>query len=405
MSRFLLLTLILAGCTQAIGGSRTDLVPDDPEVTSIELPTSGIAGEPHLTRDNDGRILASWIEREEGMSRLVFSRLSDRSWTESREISSGDDWFVNWADVPSLAVSDKGVIMAHWLERLGESRYAYGVRFSLSDDAGMTWSDERWLHDDRSPSEHGFVSISPAADGFMASWLDGNRYGQGLNEMSVHARAISDSGELSDEISLDTRTCDCCPVSMSRTGDDEYAVFYRDRSEVEMRDIAVARFSNGSWSKPRAVHEDGWMIEACPVNGPASDTYEGVLGVSWFTLSGGAPTVNTAFSRDGGEKFSDPVQIDLGNPGGRVALRMRSANEMAVVWMEGAARDGSESESGMFLRTVSVSGEVGDPVRLTSSSTSRAAGYPRLERHGKDMLAAWTVPGEPATLGSALISW
>jgi len=405
MNRLLVLSLVLAGCVQATGGTKVDLVSGRPVVTAVEFPTDGIAGEPHLTSDQDGRVLASWIERQEGASRLVFSRFEKGRWTRSREISGGDNWFVNWADVPSIAVSDAGVMMAHWLERLGESRYAYGVRFSLSSDGGITWSDEMWLHDDRSASEHGFVSISPATDGFMASWLDGNKYGRGENEMSIHARAISDSGQLSEEQILDTRTCDCCPVSMSRTSPDEFAVFYRDRSPLEMRDIAVARFSDGDWSEPSTVHEDGWMIEACPVNGPASDTMGETLGVSWFTLSEGKPTVQAAFSGDGGESFSDPLRIDLGNPGGRVALRMRSSEEMVVLWMEGAAKDGSESGSGIFLRTISVTGEVGEAIRVTSSSASRAAGYPRLERSGNDMLAAWTVPGEPATLGSALISW
>lgn len=391
---------LLTSCTQAAGD-----IPADPEVTQVDISTEGIAGEPHLTTTSGGMVLASWVERRDDVAFLVFSSLEDGTWTEKKTITSGDNWFINWADVPSIAVSDSGTLMAHWLERLGDGRYAYGAKYSVSNDDGATWSSEEWLHADRSETEHGFVSIAPADGGFMTTWLDGNRYGRGLNEMSLHARWVSDSGELGAEVALDSRTCDCCPVSITRTGSNEFAVFYRDRTESEIRDIAVARFKDGSWSESESLNEDGWMIDACPVNGPASDNLLGTLGVGWFTMAGGTPTVNVAFSADQGDSFSDPVSIGLGNPGGRVALRMRNADELVIAWMEGASKDDAGIESGIFVRTVTRAGVLGNPIRLTNSSTSRAAGYPRLERTQEGMMALWTKPGEPATLQSALINW
>ncbi len=46
-------------------------------------------------------------------------------------------------------------------------------------------------------------------------------------------------------------------------------VAYRDRSVDEVRDIAVVRRVNGTWTTPAVVHDDHWQIAACPVNGPA----------------------------------------------------------------------------------------------------------------------------------------
>ena len=393
---------VLIGCTQATGSADHPVQP--PSVERISFPTDGKAGEPHLTRDSHGAVLASWIERFEEDSRMYFSRYEDGSWSPKSEIARGDDWFVNWADVPSLAVSDSGTMMAHWLERLGDTRYAYGVRYVLSTDNGESWSEEAWLHDDRSPSEHGFVTIVPAEGGFMTTWLDGNRYATGENEMSVHARFVSNDGTLGTEWNLDSRACDCCPTSMVRTGGSEFVAFYRDRSEGEMRDIALARFENGLWQDPKPLHEDGWMIEACPVNGPSSDYLDGTLGVGWFTMAGNEPTVLVSFSESGGDSFTEPVRIDLGRPTGRVAVRMRSQDELIIAWMEG----GGSEQSGILLRTVRKDGTMEDHIRVSSSSMGRAAGYPRMERAGDDVLMLWTEPGQeekPPTLQSAKISW
>ena len=45
---------------------------------------------------------------------------------------------------------------------------------------------------------------------------------------------------------------------------------YRDRSPEEIRDISVVRLVDGVWTEPAPVHADNWMIEGCPVNGPAT---------------------------------------------------------------------------------------------------------------------------------------
>ena len=64
-------------------------------------------------------------------------------------MTSGEDLFVNWADVPSVVLLDDGTLAAHWLQCSGLPMYAYDVRLSWSRDAGKTWdavdhSAPRW---------------------------------------------------------------------------------------------------------------------------------------------------------------------------------------------------------------------------------------------------------------------
>ena len=378
----------------------------DTELTRISVPTQGEAGEPFLTRLPDGGVAASWIERSDDVARLVFSRLQiDGAWSSPSEIASGSTWFVNWADVPSIAVHPDGSLIAHWLDRLGDERYAYGVRFSLSDDGGDTWSDPDWLHEDRSPTEHGFASIVPHDAGFMAVWLDGNGYATERREMAVHARTIGTDGALGIETAVDSRTCDCCPTSLVDAGGGRLLSLYRDRSADETRDIYVVAYENGSWSTPEPVASDGWSINACPVHGPSADVHDDNVVVGWFTMAGGAPEVRIAFSADAGRTFSDPIRTDLGRPAGRVAVRMLSPNEAVILWLEGADPENDQAQAGLLLRTVSRDGSLGETIELANASASRSTGYPRLERSDDGWVALWTVPGEPSTLASARITW
>ena len=43
---------------------------------------------------------------------------------------------------------------------------------------------------------------------------------------------------------------------------------YRNRTDDEIRDIYVSRYEMGAWTVGKPVHNDGWHVEACPVNGP-----------------------------------------------------------------------------------------------------------------------------------------
>src|SRR3546814_15808341 len=92
----------------------------------------------------------------------------------AKEIARGNDWFVNWADLPALAQLSDGSLWAHLLRKNGSATYAYDAVLSHSRDGGATWSPWRPMHDDGTPSEHGFVSLLPwSATQMGAVWLDG----------------------------------------------------------------------------------------------------------------------------------------------------------------------------------------------------------------------------------------
>ena len=378
----------------------------DPVVTSVALPDQGSAGETFLTRSSDGSTLLSWVEQTDGEARMVFYAWKNGAWSTPKEIARGANWFVNWADVPSIAAHPNGTMMAHWLERLGDARYAYGVRVARSTDGGNTWSEPEWLHADRSPTEHGFARIEPYQDGFLAVWLDGSGYATERREMSVHARTIDAHGSFGPERAVDTRACDCCPTELVVLPGGKAGTIYRDRSGEEQRAMSISVFDGDDWTAPSSLNEDGWMINACPVNGPAADVSGDAVAAAWFTMPSGQPEVwARVLDADDLTHAGEPVRVDVARPAGRVAVRMVSPDEAMVLWMEG----GEAGAAGLYLRRVYRDGTMSDAHRIVANSTGRAVGYPRLERLEDDWLVTWTEPGEtredPNRLRAARVAW
>jgi len=189
------------------------------------------------------------------------------------------------------------------------------------------------------------------------------------------------------DIELDGRVCDCCQTDLARTSSGLVAV-YRDRSEAEIRDIAVVRWADGAWMPSRKVSEDGWHYPGCPVNGPAVAAMGDTVAVAWYTAAHGVPAVYAAFSTDGGDTFGSRIRIDEGRPTGRVDLVALGDGAVAVSWIEETDTDGE-----IRLRRVGLVSGAGASQLVAPTETARAAGFPRMARLGNVIALAWTEVG------------
>lgn len=347
----------------------------------------------------------SWLEPAAGEAwALRFSVREDGDWSSPRTIARGEEWFVNWADFPAILALPDGTLAAHWLVSSGPAPYAYDVAISRSTDGGDRWGPPVTPHRDGTRTEHGFVSLFPWSDDVLgAIWLDGRKNagidesaldgGPSAGEMTLrHARLEAD-GRLGDEVELDGRVCDCCQTDVAIAAEGP-VVAYRDRSPEEVRDIAVVRWSKGSWSAPAGVHPDGWTIAACPVNGPALAAVGDRVVVAWFTGADDSLRVRLAFSGDGGDSFASPIRVDEGAPLGRVDLALLPDGRALVIWMERV-----DGVAAVRARRVAGDGTAGESVTLAWTSPSRASGFPRLVVTDGEALLAWTDPGDPPPAG------
>lgn len=371
-------------------------------------PTGSGAAEPNLFTAPDGRVLMSWLEpADSGAHALRLAVMGpDGTWSAPVDIVRRNDLFVNWADFPSVIALEDGRFLAHWLQRNGGGKYAYEVRMAESRDQGASWSASVTPHRAGVEAEHGFVSMLPdSAGGATVFFLDGGAnilagVAAGGNAedhehgvpMSVSANSWDAAMTEATKSVLDTRVCDCCQTASAMTGRGA-VVIYRDRTEGEIRDIAIVRRVNGEWTAPAIVHADNWELNACPVNGPAIVASGDEVAVAWFTGARDTAKVQIAFSHDAGATFGAPVRIDDGNPAGRVGLQWLNG-EAYVSWLE----RGTGDSAFVKVRPVTREGVAREPIIVTASNGARSSGFPRMTRLNDGLLFAYTMPGAPSVV-------
>jgi hypothetical protein len=394
---------LMAGCAAGDESSTpaAALLPRFGPPAAIESPASPGAGEPWLYADPDGAVLMSWLEPSAEGHALRFSILAGAGWSPVRTVTSRADLFVNWADFPSVTRLPDGSLVAHWLQRSGPGTYAYGVWLARSMDNGESWSAPVTPHMDGTPTEHGFVSLLAGrpAGSVRAVWLDGRNYADPYADppfMTLRHARIAVDGSLSMEQELDPRTCDCCQTSAAEA-DGGSVVAYRGRTRDEIRDIRVVRSAAHGWTEPAVVHDDGWVISACPVNGPAIDANGSLVAVAWFTAANDSPRVMLAFSEDSGERFGNPIQVagsgEIGWSLGRVDLALTHDGVALVSWLH--EREGTAA---LMLTAIDPAGSRSVTTVVPQLDGGRATGFPRLALREDQVLLAWTEPGEPSRI-------
>ncbi|MEO0331254.1 MAG: exo-alpha-sialidase, partial [Bacteroidota bacterium] len=337
------------------------------------------------------QVYLSWIEKADSVHQLRYSVWEEDHWGEPQTIAQGSNWFVNWADFPSMAATDSFSV-AHWLQKSTEGTYDYDITISLSNMHEKNWSSSTVLHQDGVVAEHGFVTLLPlTSTEVLAVWLDGRQTKQESGAMNLYANIIYPEGTTKPGYCLDNRICDCCQTDATLTSEGVIVV-YRDRSEDEIRDIYVVRQTADGWSEPYPLHNDGWQIAGCPVNGPAISNYQNSVAVAWFTAADDNPKILVTFSHDLGQTFGTPIRIDKQNPLGRVDIEMLNENTAVVSWMEN-----TEDQAVIRLTTVNPDATMEQPITLTEVAASRASGFPILAHANNRIFCAWTQPSDSIT--------
>ncbi len=391
---FLTVLFTISACEQDLQQPQFSYVLDNPTQSGSRYP--------HLYKDNKGVLYMSWLSHiEEDISALQYTTYRDQRWTEPKTVRINTDFFVNWADFPSVVGINGQELAAHRLKKVEGGPYAYDVQVSFYNEETDRWDAALTPHQDGTATEHGFVSLEPIDDErILAVWLDGretegraeDEYSDTSKSMTIRSAEISISGEITNRRVIDDTVCDCCQTDLVKT-DDGYLVVYRGRSGNEIRDIKIARYQTdtGTWTEPSTVHDDGWEIMACPVNGPRIVSNGNRVAVAWYTEADENPRVLMARSADGGNTFRDPIEI-AGGEGrrimGRTDLVMTNTGSVYVSWLQ---QDEEKGENGhVLLREVQPDGSLSGIRRIGTTASSRISGFPRIELVGNSIIFAWT---------------
>lgn len=334
---------------------------------------------------HQGEMNISWVESEEGNAKFQYANIERIPVDNPTLIASGDNWFINWADYPQVAAFENGNLMAVFLQKSSAKTFSYDVMYTIFNAQKGEWTLPIQIHDDKTYTEHGFVSMSPWGDNMLISWLDGrntdgSHHQDSKEAMTIRAAVFDNEGRKINEWLLDDRVCDCCQTgsAISELGP---IIIFRDRSEWEVRDIGVIRWNEDSWTDTKLIHLDLWEIAACPVNGPRISALQNNIAVAWFTGTNQQSAAKVTFSNDNGGSFGTPVRFDLGNTIGRVAIELLDSHTAFVLWIE---------DKELLGRKVKSNGQKGKPLLIAKFSEKRSSGFPQMKMLGNELWFAWT---------------
>jgi hypothetical protein len=384
------------------------------DIKPWRLPTTASAAQVNLTQTSKSELILSWIERQPKGHRLQMAIYVNAAWSTPQTIAEGDNWFVNWADFPSVTALPNGTLWAHYLVKRSAGTYAYDVMLKQSKDMGKTWSKPILVHNDGTASEHGFVSLWPWSSSQLAVvWLDGRHtVGSSSHDhsgsaskddsgkaMTLRAAVFDSNGKKSSEWQLDQRTCDCCQTDAAITSKGPI-VIYRDRDSKEIRDIYTSRYDGKAWTAGKAVAHDNWLMPACPVNGPAIAANKNSVWAAWYTAANDKPSIRLAHSTNNGENFQQVRTIASGaHIQGRVDLAV-DKNGAWLLWSEE-----NQSQTLWLQHFDKNMNSTSKAIKISQlQGRGHGTGFARMQKTAKGVFIVWTdvANGKPFLRGAQI---
>ena len=312
---------------------------------------------------------------------------------------------------PRIAVVPRRVgepsIVVMWTAKSSSGTRLLSAR---SADAGQSFGPATSVPGSQAIGNRGWESMAIGANGDpVAVWLDhrdvparpagaatsgGHQHGAMQQQTDGAARAQLSQiffGRLNDPGSahaIAPGVCYCCKTSLATGTDGSIVAAWRHVYPGNMRDIALAKSSDGgrTFAPPVRVSEDKWVLNGCPENGPAVAVDKtNAIHVVWPTLvqdSGGTETLALfyATSRDG-QRFTKRAPTE-GVPR-HPQIAVGPAGRITVTW--------DEQMNGAPPIVVARAAIDRVPVRFTREFVTEEAGaYPALASSADGVLVAAT---------------
>lgn len=319
---------------------------------------------PYLTRDNKGRTILSWVRNLEDSSSIFCYAISEdggKSFGKPVIIPPSANVHPHSENLPKVIFKPSGEIIAVWGIASNDPRnkYAGMVNYAQSFDDGTTWTEAKPLVNDTAGYDQRYSDISLLPDGEVGIiWLD-NRITTATDGAALYISTTKGRNGFQGEKLISQPCCECCRTDLFVDSKNNIHVLYRGIIQDSIRDMVHAVSTDGgkTFSEPKQINDDHWVLNGCPHTGPAMTENKNGLHFAWYT---GGGKVGSFYTRttDNGKTFTGYDSIS--HVGRHPQLASMPGGELVIVWDETVTFQNSlnkriglqlRSATGMSLQT------------------------------------------------------
>jgi len=336
--------LICASLFWSCGQNKPDSSVDGQKNTPQLISTKdNTASGPFFTDDQNGSPVIVWTEKlpgEETGNIVKFAKwnTSNGDFDAAIKIAPSAGCRAHDESMSKVAFKEDGTIVAVFSKRTPskKNRFAGALYYTQSFDDGKAWTDARYLHvgDTTMGLSRSFFDIATLPDGEVgAIWLDSRLTKKRGEGSSIFFAKTNEKDGFVEDKPIGFNTCECCRTELFVASNGDIHAMYRDILQDSIRDMSllVSTDNGETFSQPRAVSSDNWVINGCPHTGPSfAETQDG-LHCTWFSMGGGQG-IYYAKSADGGNRFA-PRKL-LTSKGKHPQVLTTKSNKVVFLWEE-----------------------------------------------------------------------
>jgi hypothetical protein len=305
-------------------------------------PDSSQAECPYLTKDEKGNTVLSWVRMiNDSTTAFCYATSTDgNTFSAPVVIPNTENIQPHGENLPKIIFKPSGEIIALWGSANPNPRNKYSgfVNYTQSFDSGKTWTKAKPLVNDTAGYDQRYYDVALLPNGEAGIiWLDNRKTTTKVGSALYFAITNGKDG-FGDGRLISEPCCQCCRTDLYVDQKGCVHALFRGIVQDSIRDMVhiVSNDGGNTFSEPKRISEDNWVINGCPHTGPAMTENSEGMHFAWFT---GGKNKGCYYTRstDNGKSF---VKHDsVSSLGSHPQLASISSGEVMIVWDESHVTD------------------------------------------------------------------